>query len=307
MQNHRVQADGVRTAGEEVDLFEYGLALWRRRWLIAGLTTAVTAAVLVLGLLSPRIYQARAVILTPPLLEGVETRSTRVFAFESAVQNPTVVQKALSQAGQAGNFSADRFARENIAVDPGRDSTTLVLTVRMPGTELAAGMADRLAELAVERLRQLSGEEAKRTQPLLKAQAEEARRVMERAAAELRTAARRSGIAADRAPGLASPRLSPADPIYTDDPSLTQLDVDYRIARGVYEDFSGRLEKASVQQRAQAQQYTLLERGVSSPSPVAPRVVRNTVIAAVLGFVAAAFLVLFFDALRRLAGRAPRP
>lgn len=296
MQNDHVRADAA-PAGDDVDLREYGAVLWRRRWPIAALTVVAGAATLALGLSAPRIFEARTVVIAPPLVDRDELRSTRVFAFESAVQNPKVVEKALADASTAG-FQPDRFARENLSVEPGRENNTVILVVRMPGRDAASRVADRLAVLAIERLRSLSEEETKRTQPLLASQVEEARGLLERSAADLRSAARRAGIrpGADQASRGA---VSPADPLYNDDPALTQLAADYHVARDLYEDFSARLRRATVEQRARAEQYRVRDPAIASASPVGPRVLRTTIIAAFLAFVGGVFLVLLIEAVRR--------
>lgn len=56
---------GFLDQDQEINLLDYWHVVWRRRWLITVLCSTSIVAALILGLLSPKIYEARATVLLP--------------------------------------------------------------------------------------------------------------------------------------------------------------------------------------------------------------------------------------------------
>ncbi len=59
------EQDQRRIDDDEINLLDYWLVIWKRRWLIGALCSASIIATLIFGLLSPKIFESTATILTP--------------------------------------------------------------------------------------------------------------------------------------------------------------------------------------------------------------------------------------------------
>lgn len=178
---------------DEIDLMQYVLTIWRRKWLIVGVAGMCAAVVLGIGLVSPRTYEATvSLIVTPPKTgaAGELSPAVSVATFRSLVDNRTLAAQVVGEFKlNAAPFrlTAQRFLEQCVTVENVRDTNVVTITVRLPDGALTAKVANRYAELAEQLAQRLSQDEGVRVRDYIKTQLDQSRERLQAAETRLET------------------------------------------------------------------------------------------------------------------------
>jgi uncharacterized protein involved in exopolysaccharide biosynthesis len=173
---------------EEVSLAEYVLVLWRYR--LALLAVAILAGLfaLVVDWNRTPIYQASSKLLVSQskIADGVQTIS--MATYQSIVNSQTLVAETMDELGLTRPphaLSVPEVMQGNLVVQVIPDTFIIQVTARLADPKLAAGLANRLAERAVEFSRNASQEDIGSARGTIKGQLDESRSRMDAAEKKL--------------------------------------------------------------------------------------------------------------------------
>lgn len=401
---------------EETDLREYGLVLWRHHMMILVSSLVCAALVVVLGLSTRRTYAARAVLaisqskISSGQVTGSPTAITTA-AYRPILESQNLASRIIREFGlDQRRFSATGFFGNVVDIEEVRNSTVFILKAALDDPDLAARVANRTAELAIEQSRLLNEDEAARSRDNLKAQFDDAQARMQQAEAKVltfrnasqlellrkdvdaaleqrggllrllvqiesekaklakaeqelagrrrldtvkrsidsdpalmesaRTTAPRSGdllglqiqdesinkvyeevdseIAKSRSTLAASerqkdqlvnvrkldaPQLALLARLYNVESEFSRLQIELDLARKVYQDVATAYETARLQVAGRSAELRLVEAALPPDRPLSRNIMRNAVIAFVVGLMMSAFFVLAYDFLRTPAHR----
>jgi len=168
--------DVVDAGDDGINLMDYVLALWRRRWLVAAGTLVVGAAALVLGLVAQPTYEAtvKLIVAPPKTTQAGETSPTVTIAsFRALMENQTIAAKVIGEFGLDKpplRLTAARLLRTRVTIEGIRETNVVVIKVRLNDAELAARVANRYGELVIALAQRLNQDETVRARDLIKAQ-----------------------------------------------------------------------------------------------------------------------------------------
>ena len=94
---------------------------------------------------------------------------------------------------------------------------------------------------------------------------------------------------------LNAPQLAELTQMYAKEIEQSRLETEYDLAKKVYVDVATRYEQARLQVASRTAQLQVLDRALPPDRPIAPRPLRNTAIALVVGFMLSALGILIFD------------
>jgi uncharacterized protein involved in exopolysaccharide biosynthesis len=177
--------------GDDLDFGRYVVALWRARWLVlvVAVLCAVAAGAVVLFL--PPLYRGSATIAVSGSKIGEQAApSPSAVNFRPLIENNSVAASVIEQfqlAAPPHGLTPERFLTDHLAVEEVRNSSLIRLHVDLREAELAARVANRVADLAVEGARRLSQDEAVQARDDIQVEVEQARTQMEEAAGRLET------------------------------------------------------------------------------------------------------------------------
>jgi uncharacterized protein involved in exopolysaccharide biosynthesis len=166
---------------DEIDLMQYVLAIWRRKWLVVAGATVCAVVALGIGIASQRSYEATVnLLITPPKTgaAGELTPTVSIATFRALVENRTLASQVVAEFkldAAPSNLTAQRFLQQCLTIENVRDTNIVAITVRLPDGRLAAKVANRFAELAEKLAQRLSQEEALRASDYIKTQVDQAR------------------------------------------------------------------------------------------------------------------------------------
>jgi len=193
MSKEKHEADGA--AGEfeddEIDLMRYVFVLWRYRLLIAIGTILFGTAAFVMSELTPRMYEATAKLIVSPPKTGAagEIGSTiSVATFRSLVENQALGAKIVEEFGlnkPPHVVTAAGFITGMVKVETVRDTNIIVVKVSLWDPELAAKVANRLAEAAEQLAQRLNQEETVNARDIIKVQLDQAKNRLDQAGMSL--------------------------------------------------------------------------------------------------------------------------
>lgn len=140
----------------------YVAGLWRRRYPILAFTIVCSVVALVLSLLSPPQYESTATL----IVSSPASSRNRSADLSAMVESRAVAADTLAQLGpDASTLTLDptSFLRETLDVRQVPQSDLLTATVRLGDPDLAARVANLVAELAVRRSQEVAAEAANET------------------------------------------------------------------------------------------------------------------------------------------------
>ena len=174
--------------GDEIDVREYVLALWRHRVAIVTGTLAAAIVALAVGLIMPRTYSAEAVLVIhqSKLLTAAQIVPLTTASYRPILESPNLATTVVREFGlDRRGVSATDFFSSVVTIDEVRNSTVFILKAALDDANLAARVANRTAELAVEEFRRLNQDEAFGSRDNIKTQFDEAQARMLQAEAQV--------------------------------------------------------------------------------------------------------------------------
>jgi uncharacterized protein involved in exopolysaccharide biosynthesis len=154
--------------------------LWRHRYVIAGAALAGAVIMGTFALLQPRQWEATVTLLvSPPKLGDSPSMLVAAANFVPVIESPAIaadVIKEFDLASAPRSITLAGFLEDSLFANPRGGGTTLIdVRVRLDSPDLAAKVANKVAERAVAASRQLSQDEGGGVQGQLKAQLEDAK------------------------------------------------------------------------------------------------------------------------------------
>jgi uncharacterized protein involved in exopolysaccharide biosynthesis len=156
---NRVDVVPARPGADEIEPADYVWALWRRKFLILGVTVLCGTGAFAAAAVSAPVYQATAVIVAASAApEGLPYAA--IVQIRNLLQNAAVVERALAvHRDAAGGLTPATFISRNLTVEHNRDTDFFSVTVRLASGEAAARVANSLADEAVASYGRLSAAE----------------------------------------------------------------------------------------------------------------------------------------------------
>ena len=176
---------------DEIDLTKYVLGLWRYRLLVVLGTLLCGAAALVSVALAPRSYEATAKLMVSPPKTGAAGEvgsSVSMATFRSLIENQSLGGKIVEEFGlnkPPHGVTATELMTRIVAVEVVRDASVILVRVRLWDPDLAAKVANRLAESAEQLARALSQEETVAARDIIGAQLDASKKRFDEAEARL--------------------------------------------------------------------------------------------------------------------------
>ena len=266
-------ADGVR---------EIFYLFWSWAWLIilAGLLAGVVA--LAVSLNTTPIYQSstRLLVSDPPAMRSIDysgivsSQSMTSTYAEMLVERP-VLQGVIDQLALGTTPEA---LKKMVSVEVVRDTQLLVINVEHPSPTLAAQIADTLASVFTDRIRELQSERYAASRESLSKQVNDMSQQIE---------ATNQAIAAGPSPD-----------------EQTQLEARLTEYQRLYSNLVTNYEQVRLAEAQTTTNVVVSEPAAVPTEPVRPRTARNTLLATVAGMLLAASFVFAMDALDDKIGRA---
>ncbi len=272
---------------DEVDLFQFVLGLWRRRWLVVAVTMIGALASLLVTISKARMYETTVKVLLPSL-EMAPGAQLSGSAFGAIVLGPgvaSVVVREFRLDAPPFGLTIDDFRKTRMSVSAIYDATITHITVRLEDPDKAAQVANRVAELSVARVKELCDKGRVKQYETIHALLEETKERLD--AAEKRMDAIVNG----------PNRNAPAGDARSEWQQLT-VEVEALRARLAYADLTARIEDVSSRPVRSLSQLSIFDRASPPSGPVDTNTLRRTVAGGVLGYLAAVAGILLLDAAR---------
>ena len=173
------------TDDDAIDVMRSALVLWRYRVMIAIGTIGLCIAAFLMTELTPRSYEATAKLVVSPPKTGAagEIGSTiSVATFRSLIENQSLGARIVEEFGlnkPPHLITAAQFMTRMVTVEAIRDTSVILVSVRLWDPGLAAKVANRLAEAAEQLAAQLSQEETVTARDIIRAQLDESKKRLE--------------------------------------------------------------------------------------------------------------------------------
>lgn len=167
---------------EEISLKEYIEVILKGKKLVAIITVACMALGLVVGFASPKVYEAKAILLTNPINSTKQQTNTSngtlnnlidsmseypemdVNAYKEQFLNSDVVTKtiqALNLTDKKGTYITANSLRDKVTVENPEDTNLLNITVKDNNPELAANIANTLCDYFSQFISEISRSQGK--------------------------------------------------------------------------------------------------------------------------------------------------
>ena len=187
-------------ADGEINLAVYLLAIWRGRYVIVVVTALCAVTALVVTRLMPRTYEAasRLVVVTPKssvgttiaqaLSEMGRDRAPNVATFRELAGSRSLAARVVTefQLSSAPDFlTPPGFLANCVTIETPKDTEVIEVRVRLRQPDLAARVANRMADGAVELAARMNEQEAATMTDVIQTQLGESRSRFERANANL--------------------------------------------------------------------------------------------------------------------------
>lgn len=180
---------------DEVELIDYLNTLWKWKLLIIVGTLAAAIIALVVSVSAPLTYEATATLLiteskvpSPSGSEGAGKPGILPETFETMIASQALALQAIQQFGldkEPFAITPTRFLNNIIAIKPKRGTSLLTLTTTLPNPNLAADVANFVAQKAVETNARLNQADTVATKEFVQHQRDQAKVAMEAAQAAL--------------------------------------------------------------------------------------------------------------------------
>ena len=159
---------------DEIDLREYARVLWRRRWLIAGITVVAAAAAVLATRAQTPLYEATTTVIVRPNPANLALQDNPAAAllgssrptlqnYVELLRSRTVMERvaaSLYGADAATPEQVERLRRA-ISVQPVSNTDTIRVAVRLPDPDEARRVADAVVQSFAEFNRQMNQMEAR--------------------------------------------------------------------------------------------------------------------------------------------------
>ena len=163
---------------DDIKLGDYLHVLWVRRWLVLACAFVVAAFVATQTLLAGRAYEATLMLaVNQSKIGDAEAATVSAANFRPLIENHAIADKILQQFKldqPPYNLTRTDFLRDVLIVEELRNTSLLQLRIRLPDPALAARVANKVSESAVDLARLLSQDEAVRARDDIKLQLDEA-------------------------------------------------------------------------------------------------------------------------------------
>ena len=173
---------------DEKDFGRYVVLLWRWAPLIVGVALLCGAATTLLALRRPTLYEATSTLAVSGSKIAEETTSVVSVNYRPFIENNSVAETVVREfrlADAPYGITSQVFLESVLSVEEVRNSSLIRLHVTLRDPALAANVANRVSDLAVEGARKLSQAEAVQARDDLQDEVQDARTRMEKAAAAL--------------------------------------------------------------------------------------------------------------------------
>lgn len=284
MENGRSAGDAP---GDEVDLFQFLLGLWRRRWLIVAATAVGAMASLLINMGTPRVYEAPAKVLVPSLELGPGLQLTGS-TFAALVQGPkmaSIVMREFQLDKPPDSLTADDFRKTRLSVFAMPNTNIAVITVRLADPGKAAQVANRVAELAVSQVKEMCDNGRVRQYEATQARLEELRRRLDDA--ERRMGAMANGPGRKAPAGDARPEWQPL-----------AVEIETLKAELAHVDLTVRVDEISARPARSLSQLRVFDPALPPSGPLGTGTLGRILAGGLAGYLVALCGVLLFDALR---------
>ncbi len=181
-------------AEREPELTDYLGILWKRRWLVLAGPLSAAVVVFVLGIASPRTYEATATLLVTaskiprPEGEGAANPGIAPETFESMIRNQSVAAQAVRQYGldkEPSALAPQRFLETAVSVKTLRGTGLITVSVVLSDAKVAADVANFMAQRAVELYSNLNQADTLSAKEYIQRQRDQARVTMNEAQGRL--------------------------------------------------------------------------------------------------------------------------
>ncbi len=176
---------------DEFDLMQYMVVLWRYRLVIAIGTILCAVAAFVATMLTPRTYEATVKLLVSPPKTGAAGEvgpTISVATFRSLIENQSLCAEIVEEFGlnkPPHRITAGQFVTGMVRVEAIRDTSVILVRVALWDPDLAAKVANRMAQAAEGLAAKLSREETTSARDFIRAQLDESRKRLDLAEANL--------------------------------------------------------------------------------------------------------------------------
>jgi succinoglycan biosynthesis transport protein ExoP len=162
---------------DEIDLTEYARTVWRYRLAIAIATLVCGVAVFVVTSRAQSVYEATAQLVVNQSKMGdqaaVQAMPGLVASYRALLDNHSLAARIVKEFGldkPPHSFTALSFQANALTSDAVRDTNVITIRVRLSDPVLAARVANRYAELAVDLAQRLSRDETAVARDIIKTQ-----------------------------------------------------------------------------------------------------------------------------------------
>ncbi len=175
-------------AEDDVDFGRYVVAIWRGLPLVIGFALVCGAFAFFVTASRPTQYEAASTLAVSGSKIGEQSPSVAVGNFRPFIENNSVaalIVKEFNLGGAPYDLTPELFRENVLSLEEVRNSNLIRLSITLGDATVAAKIANRVADLAVDGARRLSQAEAVQARDDLRVEVEDARKQMENTAAAL--------------------------------------------------------------------------------------------------------------------------
>jgi uncharacterized protein involved in exopolysaccharide biosynthesis len=181
----------VEAYDDDVDLREYLLVVWQRRWLIGIVTAVCVATAALMTWTSPKMYEASVTLLASPSKIGEPALGSSVPSLRVLLQNRGVAERVIKEFSLSAppyGLTAASFVDDAVRVEDIEKTNIVQAKVTLRDSpDLAARVANRLADRAVELNREMNQQDNLAARDFIKEQLDAARATLDRLEGQLVT------------------------------------------------------------------------------------------------------------------------
>jgi polysaccharide biosynthesis transport protein len=162
---------------DEINLGEYALIVWRYRLAIVMTTLLSGVAAFVVTSRAQPVYEATAQLVVNQSKMGdqavIQAMPSLIASYKALLDNHSLAARIVKEFGldkPPRNLTALAFQAGALSSDVVRDTNVITIKVRLPDSMLAAGVANRYAELTVDLAQRLSRDETAIARDIIKTQ-----------------------------------------------------------------------------------------------------------------------------------------
>jgi capsular exopolysaccharide synthesis family protein len=266
----------------EIDLKVYARILWHWAWLIVLCTLLAAASAFIASSFTIPIYKATSTLLIDQAnnpqanYQDLITSERIARTYAELMQRKKLLASVAQKLGIETEVLAATLA--NISVTPTRDTQLVQVSIEGTSPELTAWVANQLPIVFIEEINALQTERYAESKSTLEAQLADLKSRIDLANAEI--------------DGLSSTRT------VDEEIHFTQLREELAQYQGSYTSLLGRYEEIRLAELQSTDSITIVDEAIEPEVPIRPRVLVNTLLAAIVGAMLALgviFLVEYLD------------